>query len=265
MFIFFHNLFSLQGDSNIRYFEITDEAPFVHYISTFQSTEPQRGMGWMPKRGCDVFSCEIARFFKLHSKGLCEIISFTVPRKSDLFQEDIYPDTQADTPALTAEEWIEGEDKPPVLCSLRDVHHDKVKKKEPTGRGLLVKKTGQNNRSSESKSTPQKGSNNSLGVKDITSTTATSRTHRSRNASPDDDVSVSISIQAAEDLKQAQKANEELSNKVTELSSELHKMKAIVLKHEVRIRDLEKRQSGGDYKNHHSNNGDAGNLLPDEV
>lgn len=45
------------------------------------------------------------------------------------------------------------------------------------------------------------------------------------------------------ELKLAHKANEEMSTKITELSSELHKMKAIVLKHEVRIRDLEKLNS----------------------
>lgn len=50
-----------QGDSSIRYFEITTEAPYVHYLSTFSSKEPQRGMGFMPKRGLDVSKCEIAR------------------------------------------------------------------------------------------------------------------------------------------------------------------------------------------------------------
>ena len=29
-------MFFLQGDSVIRYFEITPEPPFVHYINTFQ-------------------------------------------------------------------------------------------------------------------------------------------------------------------------------------------------------------------------------------
>lgn len=52
---------SPQGDSSIRYFEITEEPPYVHYISTFSSKEPQRGMGFMPKRGMDVSKCEIAR------------------------------------------------------------------------------------------------------------------------------------------------------------------------------------------------------------
>lgn len=51
----------LQGDSSIRYFEITSEAPFLHYLSMFSSKESQRGMGYMPKRGLEVNKCEIAR------------------------------------------------------------------------------------------------------------------------------------------------------------------------------------------------------------
>ncbi|XP_037736713.1 coronin-6 isoform X1 [Chelonia mydas] len=70
-----------KGDSSIRYFEITAEAPFVHYLSTYSSKEPQRGMGFMPKRGLDVSKCEIARFFKLHERK-CEPIVMTVPRKT---------------------------------------------------------------------------------------------------------------------------------------------------------------------------------------
>ncbi|XP_010213824.1 PREDICTED: coronin-6 [Tinamus guttatus] len=50
---------TVMGDSSIRYFEITDEAPYVHYLSTYSSKEPQRGMGFMPKRGLDVSKCEI--------------------------------------------------------------------------------------------------------------------------------------------------------------------------------------------------------------
>lgn len=115
-----------KGDSSIRYFEITDEAPFVHYIDTYHSSEPQRGVGYMPKRGCDIHNCEIARFYKLHSRGFCEVITFTVPRKSDLFQDDLYPDTQADTPALSAEEWAAGKDAEPILMSLKDGYKPKA-------------------------------------------------------------------------------------------------------------------------------------------
>ncbi|KAM9208892.1 coronin-6 [Dugong dugon] len=108
-----------KGDSSIRYFEITDEPPFVHYLNTFSSKEPQRGMGFMPKRGLDVSKCEIARFYKLHERK-CEPIIMTVPRKSDLFQDDLYPDTPGPVPSLEADEWISGQDAEPVLISLRD-------------------------------------------------------------------------------------------------------------------------------------------------
>ncbi|KAI4875747.1 hypothetical protein NFI96_024261 [Prochilodus magdalenae] len=107
-----------KGDSSIRYFEITDEAPYVHYLNTFSSKEPQRGMGYMPKRGLDVNKCEIARFYKLHERK-CEPIIMTVPRKSDLFQDDLYPDTAGPDYALEAEEWFEGKNGDPILISLK--------------------------------------------------------------------------------------------------------------------------------------------------
>ncbi|KAK2837277.1 hypothetical protein Q5P01_014489 [Channa striata] len=110
-----------KGDSSIRYFEITDEAPYVHFLNTFASKEPQRGMGYMPKRGLDVNKCEIARFYKLHERK-CEPIVMTVPRKSDLFQDDLYPDTAGPDPALEAEEWFEGKDGDPILISLKTVY-----------------------------------------------------------------------------------------------------------------------------------------------
>ncbi|CAO2644292.1 Coro6 [Lemmus lemmus] len=108
-----------KGDSSIRYFEITEEPPFVHYLNTFSSKEPQRGMGFMPKRGLDVSKCEIARFYKLHERK-CEPIIMTVPRKSDLFQDDLYPDTPGPEPALEADEWLSGQDAEPVLISLKE-------------------------------------------------------------------------------------------------------------------------------------------------
>ncbi|KAK2819137.1 hypothetical protein Q5P01_024698 [Channa striata] len=108
-----------KGDSSIRYFEITDEAPFVHYLNTFSTKEPQRGMGYMPKRGLDVNKCEIARFYKLHERK-CEPIIMTVPRKSDLFQDDLYPDTAGPDPSLEAEEWFAGKNGSPILISLKD-------------------------------------------------------------------------------------------------------------------------------------------------
>jgi len=45
----------------------------------------------------------------------------TVPRKSELFQDDLYPDTAAQEAAMTADEWFDGKNADPILMSLRDV------------------------------------------------------------------------------------------------------------------------------------------------
>ncbi|KAK0078094.1 hypothetical protein PV325_003050 [Microctonus aethiopoides] len=119
-----------KGDSVIRYFEITPEPPFVHYINTFQTPDPQRGIGMMPKRGCDVNSCEISRFYRLNNSGFCQVVSMTVPRKSELFQEDLYPDTPGDTAAISAEEWAAGTDAEPISISLRDGYQPTASKNE---------------------------------------------------------------------------------------------------------------------------------------
>lgn len=74
----------------------------------------------MPKRGLNTLQCEIFRFYKLHAtKGLCEPISMVVPRKSDQFHEDLYPDTAAPKPSLSAQEWIKGANAAPILMSMR--------------------------------------------------------------------------------------------------------------------------------------------------
>ncbi|CAH1404030.1 unnamed protein product [Nezara viridula] len=56
-----------KGDGNIRYYEIVDSAPWVHFLNQYLSGLPQRSLGIMPKRGCNVTQCEIFRFYKLHT------------------------------------------------------------------------------------------------------------------------------------------------------------------------------------------------------
>ncbi|KFP24544.1 Coronin-2A [Colius striatus] len=109
-----------KGDGNIRYYEINPEKPYLNYLMEYRSHLPQKGMGIMPKRGLEVSACEIFRFYKLiPTKGLIEPISMIVPRRSESFQEDIYPLTTGPQPALTAQEWLNGVNKGPLLVSLR--------------------------------------------------------------------------------------------------------------------------------------------------
>ncbi|XP_029007722.1 coronin-2A isoform X2 [Betta splendens] len=109
-----------KGDGNIRYYEISSEKPYIHYLTEFRSSLPQKGMGVMPKRGLDVSSCEVFRFYRLVTiKSLIEPLSMIVPRRSEAYQEDIYPMTPGNRPALTADEWLCGVSKGPVLMSLK--------------------------------------------------------------------------------------------------------------------------------------------------
>jgi len=106
-----------KGDGNIRYYEVVDEAPYVYYLSEFKSNTPQRGACLVPKRALNVSEVEIARIVKVGTSKL-EPICFQVPRKSDIFQDDIYPDTYAGEPSISANEWCAGKDAEPKTRSL---------------------------------------------------------------------------------------------------------------------------------------------------
>eukprot|EP00727_Mastigamoeba_balamuthi_P012726 m51a1_g8076 putative actin binding protein (450) ;mRNA; r:189368-191244 len=101
-----------KGDGNIRYYEIVDQAPYFYFLSEYKSSTPQRGMAMLPKRAVNVSACEILRLFKVENAKV-EPISFTVPRKSDLFQDDLYPNCYAGVPSLTCDQWRSGDNKDP--------------------------------------------------------------------------------------------------------------------------------------------------------
>ncbi|KAG2236402.1 hypothetical protein BDF21DRAFT_391260 [Thamnidium elegans] len=114
-----------KGDGNIRYYEYDNDE--LYPLSEFKAIEPQRGMSFLPKRGVHVNECEIARAYKVGTT-LIEPISFTVPRKSDAFQSDIFPPCLSDEPALTADEWFEGKNANPKLIDLEAGFTAKTKK-----------------------------------------------------------------------------------------------------------------------------------------
>jgi len=129
-----------KGDGNIRYYEIVDEDPYMHFLSEFKSQTPQRGMAMIPKRFVNVSECEITRMIKLGTKT-AEPISFQVPRKSDIFQDDLYPDTFSGDYSLSSAEWFAGKNADPKLTSLApgfiqkpksaDFNPDKVEDAKP--------------------------------------------------------------------------------------------------------------------------------------
>ena len=261
----------------------------MHYINTYQSSEPQRGIGHMPKRGCDIKNCEIGRFFKLHSKGLCEVISFTVPRKSDLFQEDIYPDTASSIPALTADEWISGVDREPVLISLKNGALSSAASSAPTGGAPFkkpdaIKPANSSHSNGVAKSKPpvlEKSKPNSGAVnskianfqftKESPPVTPSSLTSNNSHSYPSSNSNHTNGNSHSAGHSNAG-GGQATGAQFTDLVEELKMMKGIIIKHENRIRELEKKLVDQSNKgtNHYSKPAlkgyhDSAGFLPDEV
>jgi len=110
-----------KGDGNIRYFDVVDEAPYIHHVGDFRSSTPQKGLGFASKAACDYNRCEIALCLRV-LRDVIEPIHFEVPRKTDIFQSDLYPDTYAgDSSGLAASAWAKGKNAEPVMKSIQEV------------------------------------------------------------------------------------------------------------------------------------------------
>jgi len=131
-----------KGEGNVSYYELVNDDKISYYMGSYRNPEPQKGGGWLPKRACDVWKCEVARFYKL-TKNTVVPISFIVPRKAgaETFQEDIYPDAFAGRPALQADDWLNGEDKTPVTMSMNPALRGEDTKSQGGGATFTKKKT----------------------------------------------------------------------------------------------------------------------------
>lgn len=135
-----------KGDSLIRYYELklgTVQEPSYecYWLSNFQGKASQRGFGFMPKRGCNISKNEVAMIYRV-CPNMIVPVSFTVPRKSELFQKELFPDTHSGEASLEAEEWLEGKDAGPKLMSCESLFHGKgstAPAKKKAGLGALKK------------------------------------------------------------------------------------------------------------------------------
>ena len=60
--------------------------------------------------------------------------------QSELFQPDLFPDTQGDEPSLSAGEWLEGKDAEPIKISLNPGAASKRSEKPKKGLAAIGKK-----------------------------------------------------------------------------------------------------------------------------
>ncbi|MCJ1368810.1 Coronin-like protein crn1 [Loxospora ochrophaea] len=109
-----------KGDGNIRYFEYENNK--FEFLSEYKSSDPQRGVAFLPKRGVNMHENEIMRAFKTVNDSYIEPISFVVPRRSEVFQGDIYPPATGIKPAMSASEWFGGKEGLPPKIDLESVY-----------------------------------------------------------------------------------------------------------------------------------------------
>ena len=76
-----------------------------------------KGAAFVPKRCLDISRNEIARIMKL-TINTVESLSFHLPRRSETFQDDLFPDTVAGVPSMSCSEWVGGENKGPMVKAL---------------------------------------------------------------------------------------------------------------------------------------------------
>ena len=108
------------SDGNIRYFEY--ENGKFEFLSEYKSADPQRGMAFLPKRGVNTHDNEVMRAFKTVNDSYIEPISFIVPRRAEVFQDDIFPPVVGIKPAMSSGEWFNGKEGLPPKIDLASVY-----------------------------------------------------------------------------------------------------------------------------------------------
>ena len=108
------------SDGNIRYFEY--ENGKFEFLSEYKSADPQRGMAFLPKRGVNTHENEVMRAFKTVNDSYIEPISFIVPRRAEVFQDDIFPPVVGSKPAMSAGQWFDGKEGLPPKIDLASVY-----------------------------------------------------------------------------------------------------------------------------------------------
>ncbi|XP_033102280.1 coronin-1A-like [Anneissia japonica] len=137
-----------KGDAAVRYYELVEDAPYLHFLSNYVESTAHNRIGTVCKRAVNPHLKEICRFYRYESKNIISVSSMIVPRKSDTFQEDIFPDTNSDVPALSASEWVSGKNAKPNKMSFQasfngqSVKSNSTTKKAGIGLKKVIKPAG---------------------------------------------------------------------------------------------------------------------------
>lgn len=107
-----------KADTTVAYWEIMDKAPYFSEATKFVGDVQVKGAALVPKRAMNVMEGEVNRVLLLGSDCIVPL-SYQVPRKSYReFHADLFPETRAPEPAVTASQWKENENLQNTKISL---------------------------------------------------------------------------------------------------------------------------------------------------
>ncbi|KAG5997171.1 hypothetical protein E4U54_002432, partial [Claviceps lovelessii] len=115
-----------KGDGNIRYYEYENDK--FEFLSEYKSPDPQREANLELK----VHENEVMRAYKTVNDAYIEPISFTVPRRAENFQADIFPPATGTKSAVGAQEWLNGKTGIPAKIDLESIYDGGAPKEIPS-------------------------------------------------------------------------------------------------------------------------------------
>jgi len=245
-----------RGDTTIRLFEVKNNN--IQYLNSQSYTDPHKGVAVLPKRGVNIKSCEIMRFYRvLPNKNLIEVVNWTVPRKSDMFQADLYPDTAANRPAIEADEWHAGQHADPIMVPIQSLQEGTEKKSKssessgPPGASRAAAIAARAHARAQQEADQKYGANSGSGSGKMSryerekeaagmnfSSSSTTNGHHAEESSQGGDMSSSTGG-----------GGRDQSKHVAQLVDEMRKLTLVVKAHEARIRQLEEQLSSANNNN----------------
>ncbi|XP_077983604.1 coronin-7-like [Glandiceps talaboti] len=134
------NMLFLAGkaDTTVKFLELTDSDPYITLASNYMGDVQQKGVAMVPKRALNVMTGEVNRLLQLTQHAVVPI-TYQVPRKTYRdFHEDLFPDTLSGEPAMTSDQWLEGQN---TQVSTTSLNPKKQSSATPSKRSQVLKST----------------------------------------------------------------------------------------------------------------------------
>lgn len=80
----------------------------------------------------DTHENEVARAFRTVNEGTIEPVSFIVPRRAEVFQDDIYPPAVGLKPSMSAAEWFSGQEGLPPKINMESLFEGQTPEEVPS-------------------------------------------------------------------------------------------------------------------------------------